>query len=457
MSLNNIPHLQNALRSGSMTSLEIVSHYLEKIKLLNPQVHAFIEVYADEALEQARVLDAQRQSGLLLSPLHGIPIALKDLIDIKGRETTAGSTFNQKIATESAPLVDLLKKAGLIIIGKTHTVQFALGAWGTNEFMGTPKNPWDLDKHLTPGGSSSGSAVAVASGMVPLSLGTDTGGSIRVPAAFCSLYGMKTTVQRISTQGVAPLSNSLDTVGMFAKGSEALMDLFQILCGTGVSAHAFNDPHPSPSYPLGLLRLGRLHPEDLKGVDEDIVSAYGDFIARLVEHGARVETIKMPFTFERVAVVSSAIMMAEAALEYGEFALDPSKAVDSSVRPRLLAGLQLSAKDYVQALRDQAHMKQTFNASIEHLDAFLTPSTLCAPVLINEVNHDRPPVRYTRLLNLLDMCGMSIPVGFDKKGLPIGLQLAGRTAEDELVMQMTRSIQETLGLANPYPHSMSFY
>ena len=450
----NVLALQRALESGSISSEAIVSKYLEKIRKLDPLLKAFIEVYDKEALEEAKTLDAMRRNGTLLSPLHGIPIAVKDLIDIKGRVTTAGSPLFSSIASESAHVIDLLRNAGLIVIGKTHTVQFAFGAWGNNEHMGTPKNPWNLKQHLTPGGSSSGSAVAVASGMVPLSIGTDTGGSIRIPASFCSITGMKTSVKRIGTKGIAPLSRSLDTVGMFAKDADPLIDLFKILSQTENQLNIKDQPD---KYSMHQIRLGRISAADLKGVQPDVISTYEDFISLLSRLGVSIETFKMPFTFETVAKVSSAIMLTEAALEYGELAKDLSKPVDSSVRPRLIAGTLIPGTEYVQALRDQDSMKHEFAQATVHLDAFITPSSMCTAIPIDQVNHDRPPVRYTRLLNLLDMCGISIPMGFGSNGLPIGLQVGGRTGDDEKIMLIAKQIQLVTNCHVQYPSDMQFY
>jgi len=450
----NVSALQSALDSGLISSEDIVNNYLKKITALDPQINAFVEVYAKEARDEAKSLDEMRKNGIKLSPLHGIPIAVKDLIDVKGKKTTAGSPLRHEIAIKSAQVVDLLRKAGLIVIGKTHTVQFALGAWGNNEHMGTPKNPWDLKKHLTPGGSSSGSAVAVASGMVPLSLGTDTGGSIRIPASFCSITGMKTTIKRISLKGVVPLSRSLDTLGMFAKDAAPLVDLFKILSPTDDQPI---DVDKSKDYALNKLRIGRLHKDDLHGVHPDILSAYEAFISKITTHGVRIETIKMPFTFETVAKVLSAIMLTEAAVEYADLAKDSSKAVDPSVRPILIAGTLITGAEYVKALRAQESMKEIFTQTITNLDAFITPASMCTAMPIAQVNHDRPPVRYSRLLNLLDLCGISIPIGMGQNGLPIGLQIGGRAGEDEKIMLIAKEIQSVTNDHVSYPPGMQFF
>jgi aspartyl-tRNA(Asn)/glutamyl-tRNA(Gln) amidotransferase subunit A len=461
-SIDNITNLQSAIHSRALSSRDLVSNYLKKIHLLDPHLKAFVEVYEKEALEGADACDQMAKNGLFLSPLHGVPIAVKDIIDIRGKVTTIGSPLFKNVAERSADVVDLLQKAGMIVIGKTHTVQFALGAWGTNENMGTPKNPWSTTQHLTPGGSSSGSAVAVACGMVPLSIGTDTGGSIRIPAAFCGISGLKTTVKRISTQGIAPLSQTLDTVGMFAKDAQGLKDLLNILLShKRFSPYAFEsqtkDTPFETHFPINKLRLGRLKAQELVGVHPDLILAYERMLAKLQEHGAAVEFIDMPFSFESVAKVSSTLMMPQAVVEYGDLAKDPGQTVDSAVRQRLLAGMQITGAQYVQALRDQDRMKKEFLAATAHLDAYLTPSSTTPPQPVEGVNHDRPPVRYTRLMNLLDSCAASIPAGLDTQGLPIGLQLAGRAQEDELILNIAAQIQRITSHHLEYPKGSSFY
>ena len=181
---------------------------------LDPKLHAFVEVYDEEARLAAEAADKAIRSGHAVGPLHGIPIALKDLIEIEGRVTTGGTRGMARApCTRTATLAQKLISAGMIVIGKTHTVEFAFGGWGTNQHLGAPWNPWDAKTHRTPGGSSSGSGVAVAARMVPCALGTDTGGSVRMPAAWCGITGLKTTIGRISTYGVLPLSPTLDTPG----------------------------------------------------------------------------------------------------------------------------------------------------------------------------------------------------------------------------------------------------
>src|SRR5207253_10090495 len=195
-----------------LSPVDVVEALLARIASHDPKLHAFIDVYADDARLAAEAADRAIRSGHAVGPLHGVPIALKDLIDLEGRITTGGTlVWRERRSPTTATLARRLIAQGMIVLGKTHTVEFAMGGWGTNQHMGTPWNPWDLAAHRTPGGSSSGSGVSVASGIAPWAIGTDTGGSVRLPASWCGLAGLKTTIGRVSTYGILPLAPSLDT------------------------------------------------------------------------------------------------------------------------------------------------------------------------------------------------------------------------------------------------------
>ena len=215
-----------------LSPVDLVDALLARIRAQDQKLHAFVEVYADEARLAAEAADKAIRSGHKIGPLHGIPIALKDLIEIEGRVTTGGSqVWRDRRSTYTATIAQRLIAAGMIVIGKTHTVEFAMGGWGTNQHRGTPWNPWDLAVARTPGGSSSGTGVAVAAGMAPWGIGTDTGGSVRLPASWCGLSGLKTTIGRVSTYGILPLSPSLDTPGPMARSVEDAALLYQTIAG----------------------------------------------------------------------------------------------------------------------------------------------------------------------------------------------------------------------------------
>jgi aspartyl-tRNA(Asn)/glutamyl-tRNA(Gln) amidotransferase subunit A len=227
-----VHELAAQLKSRSISPVDIVETCLERIGKLDTKLQAFIEVYESEARLAAQAADKAIRSGHAAGPLHGIPIALKDLVELEGRVATGGTAvWRDRRSTRTAALAQKLISAGMIVIGKTHTVEFAFGGWGTNQHLGTPWNPWDNNTHRAPGGSSSGSGVAVAARMVPCAVGTDTGGSVRVPAAWCGITGLKTTIGRISTYGVLPLTPTLDTPGPMTRNVEDAALLLQDMQG----------------------------------------------------------------------------------------------------------------------------------------------------------------------------------------------------------------------------------
>ena len=453
--LNDAIALSTGLQKGTFTSFDIVSAYLERIRNQDTWLHCFVEVYETEALEAAKASDQMRKAGYILGPLHGLPIAVKDLVDIEGKVTTIGSPiFANNIAKSDAYLTKRLKAAGAIIIGKTHMVQFALGGWGTNEHMGMPRNPWDHQVHRVPGGSSSGSAAAVAGGLVPLSIGTDTGGSVRLPAAYCGITGFKFTVGLVDTQGVAPLSKTLDSIGVFAKTMAETALVYDALVDDhkrATSAHAMTTE--SARKLLQGLRIGRIAPHELKDVQAEIVKAYEETLEFMNSAGANITTLELPCAIADLAPMAVNIMVTEGAAAYGALANDLTKPMDSGIRPRLQAGAKLLAIDYIAALENQTLLKKQFAKTFDHIDIFATPTGMTTAVPLTEVNPSAPPVHFTRILNVLDMCGVSVPVGLDAQSLPIGFQMGAAGGRDAFLIEVATAFQTLtqFHLANPQP------
>lgn len=447
--------LSTGLQKGAFSSFDIVSAYLERIRNQDTWLHCFVEVYEKEALEAAKASDQMQKAGYTLGPLHGLPIAVKDLVDIAGKVTTIGSPiFANNIAKSDAYLTQRLKAAGAIIIGKTHMVQFALGGWGTNEHMGMPRNPWDHQVHRVPGGSSSGSAAAVAGGLVPLSIGTDTGGSVRLPAAYCGITGFKFTVGLVNTRGVAPLSETLDSIGVFAKSMAETALVYDALVDDphrSKSAHAMTGE--SAHKLLRGLRIGRIAPHELKDVQAEIVKAYEETLEFLNSAGAHITTLELPCAIADLAPMAVNIMVTEGAAAYGALANDLTKPMDSGIRPRLQAGAKLLAIDYIAALENQILLKKQFANAFDQIDIFATPTGLTTAVPLTEVNPSAPPVHFTRILNVLDMCGVSVPVGLDAQSLPIGFQLGAAGGRDAFLIKVATAFQTLtqFHLANPQP------
>ena len=319
-----VHELSAAMDQGQISSADIVEGCLSQITAQEERLQAFVTVYSEEARLAAQAADLAIAAGNRLGPLHGIPIALKDIIDIEGRVTTGGSmVWRDRISPTTATIAQRLNEAGMIVIGKTHSVEFAMGGWGTNTHMGTPWNPWDLETHRTPGGSSSGSGVAVAAGMVPAAIGTDTGGSVRLPASYCGLTGLKTTVGRVSLHGILPLSVTLDTPGPMTRCVEDAAMIFDAIQGPDPLWPPTQAHQPVSSFEnlrngIKGLRIAVLAGPELEGVDEGTLTAFTDAQNVLIELGAALHDFLMPRPFAAFADIAGRIIGAEGYRHVGE-------------------------------------------------------------------------------------------------------------------------------------------
>ena len=434
--------LATAIAARRLSPVDIVDALLERIRAIDPELHSFVEVYADDARLAAEAADKALRSGHAVGPLHGIPIALKDLVDIEGRIATGGSAvWRHRRAERTATLAQRLIAAGIIVIGKTHTVEFALGLWGTNQHMGTPRNPWDTETPRTPGGSSSGSGVAVAARLVPWAIGTDTGGSVRLPASFCGVTGLKTTIGRISTYGVLPLSPTLDTPGPITRSVEDAALLYQILQGPDpldprTLGHQSCDVLANLKRGVKGLRLARMPEAEREGVADEVLAAYDSSLEILASLGAIIEEVRLPFQLDDCAELTNRILLAEGYSIYGEIADNPDLPIDEVVRARLRSASGISARDYLSALRQRDEQKQIFAAALADYDALLTPTTWTAAIPLDAVDRMTPPARFTRVANLFEMCGLALPNGFTAQGLPTSLQILCRGYEETMVLRI---------------------
>jgi aspartyl-tRNA(Asn)/glutamyl-tRNA(Gln) amidotransferase subunit A len=436
-----VAELSHAFETRALSPVDVVDALLARIRQRDA-LHAFIAVYGDEARLAAEAADRAIKSGHRVGPLHGIPIALKDLIDLEGRVTTGGSkVWIDRVSPVTATLARRLVAAGMIVLGKTHTVEFAMGSFGTNTHLGTPWNPWDLAVHRTPGGSSSGSAVAVAAGLTPVAIGTDTGGSVRVPAAWCGIVGLKVTLGRISTYGVLPLAFTLDTPGPMARSVEDAALIFRVLNGPDDNdpptlALTPSDPMPTLRRGVAGLRLAVLPDDERLGVDADVLAAYDASVKTLASLGAEIVRVALPNRFSDYAAGVGRIIGAEGYRFVGHLVDDMSLPVDPHIRPRIQVGRGMSARDYLMALADREQHRRAFVTALTDVDALLTPTAQTAAIPIAKVDQSGTAAFFTRAGNYLGLCGLAVPNGFTADRLPTSLQILCHAGREDMALRI---------------------
>ncbi len=451
-----ITDLADGIRKGEFTSIQLVQNLLERIESLDGRLNAFRMTCAEEALGQAQAADRQISNGKDSGILHGIPYAVKDLFDVKGLPTAAGSKLLEKnIAAEDAQAIRKLSQAGMILSGKTNTVQFAFSGVGINHDHGTPHNPWS-QIHYIPGGSSSGSAVAVAAGLVPMALGTDTGGSVRVPAALCGTVGLKTTVGRISRAGVYPLCWTLDSVGVFTRSVEDAALVYQCLQGAdardeitlGVAPHDVLKHLKEGAKGLRLAFAESVFWED---VHPEVAKAVRECGNVLEDLGADVGSVD--FTEAQAArelnpggviIASEGYTLNKKWLEEHFDELDPV------VAHRMIKGRDITAAQYLQTNYNARQLRAKACSTLKDIDTLLVPTTPVPARPVAEVDTDMENylaqnIRYLRntsIGNILNFCGLSVPCGFTASGLPIGLLIYGKPFREDLVLRTGYAFQQ---------------
>jgi aspartyl-tRNA(Asn)/glutamyl-tRNA(Gln) amidotransferase subunit A len=434
--------LSAEIAARRLSPVTLIEAYIARIEALDEKLHAFVEPFIDDARLAAEAADKAIRSGHSVGPLHGIPVALKDLVELEGRSITGGSLiWSSRRAARTASLAKKMIQAGMIVIGRTHMVEFALGGWGANPKMGTPWNPWDLQTHRIPGGSSSGSAVAVAAGMAPWAIGTDTGGSVRLPAAYCGLTGLKPTAGRISSHGLMALSSTLDTAGVITRSVEDAAAFYELLQGPdpldrNTQGRDGGDPHSNLKRGVAGMKFGKMPDEEREAVSADVLEAFDRAVDVLANAGADIEPIRLPCRFDDYADLSARIMLAEAYSEFGAFAEDSSLDIDETVRGRVLAGASVSARDYLKALSERAVLKEQFSAAFSGYDALLTPTAATPAIPVAAIAPQSHPTRFTRAANFLDLAALSVPNGLSGEGLPISLQIVCRSFDEATALRI---------------------
>ena len=405
----------------------------------------FTQVYPEAAAADAQAADHRRQSGALLSRLDGLVVAVKDLFDIRGQTTWAGSVVlrNEPAAAADAPVVASLRRAGAVIVGKTNMTEFAYSGLGLNPHFGTPANPYQRHiKHRIPGGSSSGAAVAVSDGMADIGLGTDTGGSVRIPAALCGLVGWKPSQRRIALTGVWPLAPSFDSVGVIARSVALCADADAVLA-TPLPASAVAAP--------GRLRLARLRGYIETELDPEVERAYQDALTRLGDAGVRVEDVTVP-ELERMPRELPGVTMPtyEAYHVHEQLLSRAAGAYDPRVRARLELGRGITAAQYATAVGVRRALQRAAADALRGFDAFVLPTVAIVAPPIDAFDNDerylavnRKVLRNTSLLNFLDGCAISLPCHAPRMA-PVGISIAGLETADTRVLGVARGLEAIL-------------
>ena len=454
---STVTDLRDGFASGTLSPIAVMDRYLEQVVAHDEKLHAFVTVYADDARMAAEAAEKAQKAGHRIGPLHGVPIAMKDIVDMEGRVTTGGSLpWSDRISPITATLVERLVAAGMIVIGKTHTVEFAMGGWGTNQHMGTPWNPWDADVHRTPGGSSAGSGVSVAAGMVPCAIGTDTGGSVRLPAAWCGLVGLKATIGRISTHGVLPLASTLDTPGPMCRTVEDAALIYNAMQGPDPKDYHtkgvdFEDPLPQMRRGVAGLRLARMGDREREIVDAEVLAAYDASLETLAGQGAEIVDVSLPGRFTGLGAITGKIIGAEGYLFVGDRVDDLSLQIDEDVRPRIWIGKEMSAREYLEILQQREAIKGAYDEALVGIDAYLTPTTATPAIPLTEVDQDETPATFTRVVNLLDRCALSIPNGMTAGGLPTSLQIMCDAYDEATALRIGWAFEQVSDWVNRVP------
>jgi len=437
-----VHRLSEEVTAGRLSPVDIVEDCLARTERLEPLLRAYVSVDWAQARAAAEAAEKAIRSGCRIGPLHGIPIAVKDLVEIEGKVAQGGSAaWKDRVAQRTATLYRRLIGAGMIVLGKTHTVEFAYGAWGTNQHLGTPWNPWDGETHRAPGGSSSGSAVAVAARLAPWAIGTDTGGSVRIPAAWNGVTGLKTTIGRISAYGVLPLSPTLDTPGPITRSVEDAAMLLCALQGADPKdprtlGHADSDPWTSLRRGVAGLRLARLPDRERAGVDAEVLAAYDRSLGQLASLGAEIVDLELPGLLADLAVANGRIISAEAYALLADLVDDPGQSLDEAVRTRVRAGAAISSRAYLSDLAARERLKAAVADAIADIDAILTPTVETAAPALQDIDQAASPTRFTRWVNFLDLCALALPNGFTRAGLPTSLQITCRPYDEALALRI---------------------
>jgi aspartyl-tRNA(Asn)/glutamyl-tRNA(Gln) amidotransferase subunit A len=451
-----LSELSGRIRSGELSPVKLTEHFLERMSRLDGRLNAFRLNLAGRALAEARAAEQAIRAGVDLGPLHGLPYAAKDLYDVKGYPTTAGSkVLENNIAHDDSAPTRKLAQAGMILLGKTNTVEFAYGGVGINHSHGTPHNPWHKVAHA-PGGSSSGSGVSVAAGLAPMALGTDTGGSVRIPAALCGTVGLKTTVGRISRAGIYPLSFSLDSVGPLARSVEDAALVYQHLQGEDAADETTRGISPHnvlARLKAGVkgLRLAFAETVFFDAADAEVAQAVREAGRVLAGLGAHVESLAFPEAAEAAKLNPRGLVIAAEAYSVNQKWLEERFSdLDPVVGQRMMNGKTIPAWEYFAKTRRWSELRRDALDSLRYVDALLVPTAPLPALPVKELDADVETyftrnaqyLRNAAIGNILNFCGLSVPCGFTAKGLPIGLMIYGKPFQEDVVLRVGHAYEQ---------------
>jgi len=444
------------LRKGALSPVALTETLLERIGALDGALNAFRMVMRDRALAEARAAETALKAGADLGPLHGIPYGLKDLVDVKGYPTTAGWPKRENHrAGEDSSIVTRLARAGMVLLGKTNLVQFAYGGVGINHHHGTPRNPWNGREHCVPGGSSSGSGVAVASGMCPMAIGTDTGGSVRIPSALNGTVGLKTTVGRVTRHGVFPLSPTLDSIGPLTRGVEDAALVYEALHGP--------DPRDAVTWPFPVHDVLRALHDGVKGMrvaipqsvfwndlDAEVEKAVRETARVFRDLGAQVSEIAFSEAEEASQNSPRGLVLAAEAYTANQEAVDTQgDTLDPVIAFRIAKGKEALAWEYIRGLQSWVPLRERALATLRDVDVMITPATAIPAKPVRTVDqsiesyssHNLLFLRNSTLGNVLNLCAVTLPCGFTRDGMPIGLTLYSKPFDEGTALRAAQAYE----------------
>lgn len=446
----SLSDISASFKKGEIKPSEILEYYLKQIEEKDSSVQAFQSKYLDSALASGKSADLAMASGNLVGPFHGVPFVLKDICELKGHVTTGGSkAFRDRVSNTTATVAKRLLAAGGVLLGKSKTVEFAFGGWGTNQKMGTPKNPWDGTDHRVCGGSSAGSAAALASDMAICAVGTDTGGSVRLPAAFCGLTGLKVTKGLLSTDGILPLSHTLDTPGPMARSLLDMVIMLEVLIGTE-GWKIDKKIKEEKGYFKNLignvsgLRIGVINERDRQQCNFEVLNYYDEALKTLEQQGAILETYNPPVEYSNISEKVGNIIAVEAYYHHGQLYEDMEQPMDDDVRERVLRVRDFPANEYLGLLQERKVAERIFLVSMNRFDVLVTPTIVNEAPLLSDVDQAVSPGYFTRPFNYAGMCALSLPMGLSKNGLPLSFQIAGRPNDEAITFRVGAAIEREL-------------